>query len=39
MKIKVAFLLTVLATGLALTGCASVEDNSSQPAAPHTHSH
>jgi hypothetical protein len=39
MKIKIVLLLTVLAAGLALTGCASMEDNSSQPAPSHTHSH
>jgi|EBPBio282013_DNA_FD.fasta_scaffold78985_2 ABC-type glycerol-3-phosphate transport system substrate-binding protein len=40
MKIKIALLLlTMLAAGLALTGCASVENNSSQPSATHTHSH
>jgi hypothetical protein len=39
MKIKIALLLTVLAAGLALTGCASMEDNSTQLSAPHTHSH
>ena len=39
MKIKITVLLTLLTAGLVLTGCASMEDNSSQPSAPHTHSH
>ena len=39
MKIKFTLLLSVLAAGLVLTGCASTEDSSSQPSAPHTHSH
>jgi hypothetical protein len=40
MKIKIALLLlTMLAAGLALTGCASMEDDSSQPAPSHTHRH
>jgi hypothetical protein len=39
MKIKITVLLTLLAAGLMLTGCASMEDNSSQPSATHTHSH
>lgn len=40
MKFNIAILLTVLAAGLALTGCASMEDNSNGPSsAPHTHTH
>lgn len=39
MNIKIALLLTALAASLVLTGCATMEDNSSPSAAPHTHSH
>jgi hypothetical protein len=39
MKIKIALLLTVMGVGMALTGCATAQDNYSQPSAPHTHGH